>query len=231
MISLEDATQAVDEAWKHWKRKPSDATEAAYDAAYRQWKTLGTTRGVGRPASGDETGLTSSERAQATRARQQQAAARWDKVAPLIQQLRRSLVGNDNDALTAVANRLVRETAMALTGFQVIHAQPDADVVALHGWNGDQMVLAFVPTVHLDDYFRRAKRLTRKEANLLVDANLGAFARIISDKFERGEHRPYSRFGTTLPRVDVTLEDLTSGSAKLSASALEVADGFRWGVA
>jgi hypothetical protein len=231
MANLERAAQAVDKAWKRWKDDPSDANEAAYDEAYRQWKKLGTVRGVGRPASGDQTSLTSSERAQATRARQQQAAARWEKVAPLIQQLRRSIVANDVGSLTAVAQKLVRETAMALTDFQVIHAQPDADVVALHGWDGGQMVLAFVPTSHLDDVFQRAKRLSRKQANLLVDANLAAFGRIISDKYERGEYRAYSRFGATLPRVDLTLEDLALNSSELSASVLEIEDSFRWGSA
>ena len=82
-------------------------------------------------------------------------------------------------------------------------------------------VLAFIPTVHLDDYFRRS-HLSGKQANLLVDRNLDAFARIISAKFERGAHRPYSRFGSTLPRVDITLDDLESSGETMTDSVLEL---------
>jgi hypothetical protein len=83
------------------------------------------------------------------------------------------------------------------------------------------MVLAFIPTVHLDDHFRR-RHLSGKQANLLVDSNLEAFARIISAKYERGEHRPYSRFGSTLPRVDITLEDLDASAEKFRADVLNM---------
>ncbi len=110
---------------------------------------------------------------------------------------------------------------MALSNVEVIHAQPDSDFVVLHGWNGADMVLAFIPTVHLDDYFRR-RHLNGKQANLLVDRNVDAFARIISSKFERGEHRPYSRFGSTLPRVDLTLEDLETSGETMTDTVLDM---------
>ena len=110
---------------------------------------------------------------------------------------------------------------MVLSDLQVIHAQPDSDFVVLNGWHGRQMVLAFVPTIHLDDHFRR-RHLSGKQANLLVDRNLDAFARIISAKYERGEHRPYSRFGSTLPRVDITLEDIESSGESMTDSVLDM---------
>src|SRR5262249_329119 len=65
------------------------------------------------------------------------------------------------------------------------------------------MVLAFNPKIHLQDVLRRDP-LTSNQANLVVDRNLDVFAAVISDKYERGEYRPYSRFGSSLPRVDVT---------------------------
>lgn len=218
--NLHKATLAVDEAWQQWKQTPNATTEAAYDRAYHSWKRLGGERSVGRPPSGDQTSLTSTERAQAARARQQASAARWEKVAPLIQQLRRAVDGNDTATITSIAKSLVKETEMVLSNLQVVHAQPDSDFVVLNGWLGREMVLAFIPTVHLDDYFRRS-HLSGKQANLLVDRNLDAFARIISAKFERGAHRPYSRFGSTLPRVDITLEDLESSGETMTDSVLE----------
>lgn len=221
MITLRDATLAVDAAWQRLKEYPSAANEAAYDYAYQNWKSLGRNRGAGRPPSGDQNSLTSTERAQAARARQQQSASRWEKVAPLIQQLRRAIDANDRAEISTIAKSLVKETEMVLSNVQVIHAQPDSDFVVLHGWHGDKMVLAFIPTIHLDDYFRR-RHMSGREANLVVDRNIDAFARMISAKYERGEYRPYSRFGSTLPRVDITLSDIETSGEQLTDSVLDL---------
>jgi len=225
ITSLKRATDAVDAAWQRWKQNPSTPNEAAYDDAYENWKRHGGARGVGRPPSGDQSSLTSSERAQAVRLRQQQSAARWEKVAPLIQELRRAVDADDGLSISRIVNSLVKETAMVLTGFQVIHAQPDCDLVVLHGWHKQEMVLAFIPKIHLEDHFRR-QRLSGKEANLVVDRNLEAFARIISAKYERGEYRPYSRFGSTLPSVHITLDDIEASGETLTDSVLDLSAGW-----
>ncbi len=221
ITDLQKATMAVDEAWQHWKQAPSATTEAAYDRAYHTWKRLGGERSVGRPPSGDQTSLTSTERAQAARARQQASAARWEKVAPFVQRLRRAVDANDTATAASIAESLVKETEMVLSNLQVVHAQPDSDLVVINGWHGTEMVLAFIPTVHLDDYFRRS-HLSGKQANLLVDRNLDAFARIISAKFERGAHRPYSRFGSTLPCIDINLGDLEASGEAMTDSVLDM---------
>jgi hypothetical protein len=187
---------------------------------------LGGERGVGRPASGD-TALSSSARAQAARQRQQQAATRWEKVAPIIQAIRRAHEANDNRMMVDLGRRLIKETDMLLSNLQVIHAQPDSDFVVLNGFDGKKMVLAFIPVVHLDDLFR-VRHLSGQQANVLVDANLDVFARIISNKYERGEHRPYSRFGSTLPRVDLTLEDMEQSGETFSKSVLDTLAGSGW---
>lgn len=223
---LQAATDAVDRAWQAWKREPSPEAEARYDDAHAAWKALGG-RGVGRPASGDAA-MTSSERSQAARARQQQSASRWETVAPYIQDLRRALKAEDTATIDRTARSLVKATEMLLSDLQVVHAQPDSDVVVLHGYEGTAtMVLAFIPVVHLDDYFRR-RHLNGKQANVLVDANLEVISRIISDKYERGEYRPYSRSGSTHPRVDLTLADLESAGERLSDSALTTLGGAGW---
>jgi hypothetical protein len=91
--------------------------------------------------------------------------------------------------------------------------------------NGKQMVLAFISKLHLEDHFRR-DRLSGKEANLIVGRNLESFARIVSVKYERGEHRPYSRFGSTLPRVDITLKDIETSGEELTDTVLNLAAGW-----
>jgi len=219
---LQNATTAVDEACRRWKEYPNPETEAAYDHAYENWKRFGSRRSVGRPPNGDDSGLTSTERAREARARQQQSAARWEKVAPLIQRMRRAVEAGDNNEVARIAIALVKETEMVLQNVNVVHAQPDGEFVVLHGWHGRQMVLAFIATEHLDDYFRRRRHLNGKKANLVVDRNLDAFARIMSAKYERGEYRPYSRFGSTLPSVDITLDDITANGDALTDSVLDV---------
>ncbi len=223
--NLQTATKAVDDAWKEWLATRSADAEAAYGEAYARWKALGV-RGVGRPASGDSS-LDSNARAQAARARQQQSARRWERVAPHIQDLRRSLEIGNPTAVENTARTLVKATAMLLSDLQVVHAQPNSDVVVLHGLDDSQTVLAFIPVEHLDDYFER-RHLSGKQANLVVDANLDILAQVISDKYERGEHRPYSRFGSTLPRVDLCLEDLKVSRSKMSDDVLATASGAIW---
>lgn len=219
---LQNATAAVDDAWRRWKEYPNSQTEAAYDRAYEDWKKFGSRRSVGRPPSGDDAGLSSTERAREARARQQQSAARWEKVAPLIQRMRRVVEAGDRAEVFSIAVALVKETEMVLSNVNVVHAQPDGEFVVLHGWHGRQMVLAFIGTEHLDDYFRRREHLSGKRANLLVDQNLDTFARIMSAKYERGEYRPYSRFGSTLPAVDISLEDITASGETLTDSVLDI---------
>ncbi len=222
---LKQATDAVDEAWRRWKENPNPQTEAAYDHAYASWKELGSGRGVGRPVSGDQAPLTSTERAQAARARQQQSAAKWERVAPIIQHIRRAVEASDDATILGLAKSLVKETTVSLKDFSVIHAQPDTDVVVLHCWHDRQMVLAFIPKIHLEDALRR-DRLTGKEANLVVDRNLDAFVGIISAKYERGEYRPYSRFGSTMPRVDVMSEEVEAIRGSLTDSVLNLSAGW-----
>jgi hypothetical protein len=223
--TLKQATDAVDKAWRRWKEDPNAQTEAAYDRAYASWKELGSSRGVGRPVSGDQTPLTSTERAQAARARQQQSAAKWERVAPIIQHIRRAVEASDDTTILQLAKSLAKETAVLLKDFSVIHAQPDSDVVVVHCWHDRQMVLAFIPKIHLEDALRRDS-LTGKQANLIVDRNLDAFAGIISAKYERGEYRPYSRFGSTLPRVDLTSEEVEAIRESLTDSVLNVSAGW-----
>lgn len=219
---LDAATKAVNEAFQNLARHPDAETKAAYDLAYARWEDLAepAVRGPGRPQSGDQS-MTSSERARAARDRQNQLARRWIKVAPLIQQLRKALESGDSAAVHRIAKSLVEETAMMLAGFTVIHAQPDSSSVVIQAWDGPEMVLAFVPREALEDYFHRSG-VKGKAANLVVDRNLEAIGRIVSTKYERGAHRPYATAGSTLRRIDITLDDIKASGETLSDSVLDM---------
>jgi hypothetical protein len=224
--SLEKATKKVDDAWQRWKENPTARNLALYEQAYDAWRALGNGgRGVGRPPSSDLTTLSSSERAQQARARQQQSAARWERVAPTIQCLRRAIEAGDSAAVSKIANSLAKETAMVLSDVQVVHAQPDGNVVVLQGWHGQQRMLAFISRKHLEDYFRRSG-VSGKAANLLVDRNLASFSKIISAKYERGETRPYSRLGTTVPSIDIAMVDMQRSGEQFTDSVLNVPAGW-----
>jgi hypothetical protein len=213
---LQFAADAVDEAWRRVKTEATIEARDAFDLAYARWEELcpSTARGIGRKVRGGDEPMTSSQRAQATRARQQQSAARWERVAPLIQQLRKAVEAQDATGVISYAEALTKETAMVLRDFNVIHAQPDSDFVVVHGWHDRQIVLTFIPRMHLED--------------LLVDRNIEAFSHIISAKYERGDYRAYSRSGSTYPRVDITLEDIQSSGESLTDSVLAMDAQFRW---
>jgi len=223
--ALKQATEAVDQAWRRWKDDPSAKTESAYDRAYADWKGLAPDRGVGRPASVEQTPLTSTERAVWARSRQQQSASKWERVAPVIQQIRRVAEAGDDAAVLDLAKSLAKETTVLLKNFSVVHAQPDSDVVVLHCWHDRQIVLGVIPKIHLEDALRR-DRLSGKQANLVVDRNLDVFAETVSEKFERGEYRPYSRFGSTLLRVDITSEEVEAIRDRLTDSILDLNAGW-----
>ena len=93
-----------------------------------------------------------------------------------------------------------------LSNVKVVHAQPDTDVVILQGWQDSKMVLGFVETRHLDDYFPALGHITGKHANLLVDRNIDAFAAIMSEKFQSGHRRLHTRTEIAIGRVKSTNE-------------------------
>jgi hypothetical protein len=221
-VRLDAAAKAVSEAFRKLADYPSEEAKAAYDLAYARWEELvePIARSPGRPQSGDQP-MTSSERARAARERQSQLARRWAKVAPLIQQLRKAVNSGDSASVQRISASLVKETAMMLTNFTVIHAQPDSYSVAVQAWDEHEMVLVFIPREALEDHFRR-NGVKGKAANLVVDRNLEAFARIISAKYERGEYRPYARAGSMHRRIDITLEDIQTSGEELSDSVLDM---------
>jgi hypothetical protein len=221
----EAAAKAVDGAFKRLANHPSTEAMAAYDLAYARWVELAESalRGPGRPQTGDYS-MTSTERARAVRERQRQKAAYWEKVAPLIQQLRKAVNSRDDAGALVIARSLVKETDVRLTSFAVVHEQPDSYCVIVHAFDGRELVLAFISRRTLEDYFHR-DNVTGKSANLVVDRNLDAFARIISGKYERGQHRPYARAGSTLRRLDITLEDIEVSGETLTDGVLDMTWG------
>lgn len=208
-----DLKTAVDEAWRQFKQSRTPPSEVAYDRALEAWKASGAIRTVGRPRGGDQS-LGSSARANAARARQKESAAKWDKVASLVQQLRRAVDMNNGPAITRLAATLVQATRLAVKDLRIVHVRPDQEVVGLGGVHDKQPILGLVARARLEDHFRR--KMTTKEANLLVDRNIEAFGRIVAAKYERGDCRSTARAGAVVPCVEITLADIEASGEMMS---------------
>ncbi len=217
---LKKASNAVDKAWKQLKAHHTHYNETAYDNAYDRWKKLGYRRpGVGRRPGGETDALTSTKRAHATRERQRSSALKWEKIAAFVQQLRADVRKHDQSQISDYVKSLINDTEIILHDLEVIHAQPDADIIVISCRSEDQAILAFIEKADIEHYFDDvlgiAKELSHKEANRVVDNNMKLIAGIISAKYERGEYRPYLRFGQTFPRVDIAFRDLKRLSERL----------------
>ena len=204
---------AVDEAWRQFKQARTPQAEVVYDRALEAWKSSGANRPVGRPRGGDQS-LGSSARATAARARQKESATKWDKVAPLIQQLRRAVDMNNGPAITRIAATLVQATRLAVKDLRIVHVRPDRDVVGLAGVHDKQPILGLIAKAHLEDHFRR--RMTAKQANQLVDRNIEEFGRIIAVKYERGDCHSTARAGVVVPCVEIVLADIEASGEMMS---------------
>jgi hypothetical protein len=116
---------------------------------------------------------------------------------------------------------------MKLTGFAVVHSRIDGvehtvDAPLIHCFDGKHVVLAYVSRTALEEYFSLSTRPSMQDSNLLVDRNLEAFSHIVTAKYERGERSVYDAFGRSLPRVDVTLDDMQSSGEDFTAEVLKV---------
>lgn len=212
------AAEEVEAAWQTLRKQRTPLAMAAYNEAFAVWRALAL-RPVGRPPSGDAAALGSAERAQALRTRHQESAEKWGRVSPHLQALRRAIAADDSDAIIEATIELVNTTGVTLDRATVVHAQPTAEHVVLEGWNGPQRVLGFIPWSVLAGYFGYAG-LGGDEANLLADANTAAFTRVMADKLERGEYRPWSRLGVTVPCVDIAGSDIENSVQALNADGL-----------
>ena len=203
---IDAALAELEAAWARVRQNPSAETGAAYADAHDAWTALAPRR-VGRPASSDGAALTGPERTQALRQRQQDSAGKWARVAPVLQSLRGAVRAGDLNAVSAAVRILVNETTVALERVAVIHAHPGTDQTVIEGWDGDRPVLGFIALATLAGHFER-EDLTPAQANLLAVRNLAPFARVMAEKLERGDYRPYARGGVTVPCVDITPADL-----------------------
>jgi hypothetical protein len=124
---------------------------------------------------------------------------------------------------------------MTLEGFQVIQDDHGLDGVAVHCWEGQRLVLALITRQAIDDTFDQLRpheedrrRITKQQGNLLVDANISAFARIICAKTGTGDYTMVARGGYERPVVMITFDDVQRSGEKFSAGVLAIADRFTW---
>lgn len=114
---------------------------------------------------------------------------------------------------------------MRLLNLQVNHGQPYSDFVEMYALDNRPIVLAVIPTIHLEDHLQRSS-LTGQQANIVVDANQNAFSRIISAKYEHGKWRDFNWHGSTVRRVDIGLADIEASGETISDSVLAMATQY-----
>ena len=213
----------VEAAWQTLRKRPTPQAMAAYNEAFAVWRALAA-RPVGRPPSGDGGALGSAERAQALRARHQESAEKWGRVSPSLQRLRRAIQADDSSAIVEATIDLVNATGISLERISIVHAHPTADHVVIEAWNGKQRVLGLVSWPVLGAYFGY-EDLGGDEANLLADANGSLLARVMADKLERGEYRPWSSLGEIVPCIDIAGSDINTNTQPLSDKGLPLWSG------
>jgi hypothetical protein len=111
---------------------------------------------------------------------------------------------------------------MTLTNFAVQPTPVDYSIV-VKADDGEKRVAAFIARKAISDSFPQ-HHLTDAERGGLVNSNLEVIGEVISNKYARGEAKPYHRFESTILRVDIRYDDLQSAS-RLSDDYLLVARG------
>jgi hypothetical protein len=110
---------------------------------------------------------------------------------------------------------------MQLTKLAIDDSPHNRDGLVLHGWDGAEMVTAFISRRVMDDWVDprqpcgRRKSLFRQQYNDLGKRNLPAIERIVTSKYQRGE-----AFNRQHPFVDVLLSDITDSGEVLNTSEL-----------
>jgi hypothetical protein len=101
-----------------------------------------------------------------------------------------------------------RRHSMSLSNLTVLPEQPEPDCEGLKGYDGQEIVVVYVPIRILEDELQAPGGLTHARANSELNAYLAAFTRIVSAKYERKEYSLYPRFGSTIRRIDLTPSDI-----------------------
>ena len=116
-----------------------------------------------------------------------------------------------------------------LSAFEVIHGASDFfdRGPLVQCFDGDRRVLAVITRKSLDDLFG-LRRATPKERSALVDGNnLLAFGRIISAKYKAGKVGCHPVYGTMLPLVTVTLDDIKASGERFTEATSQTASHGR----
>ena|ERR1700733_720413 len=97
---------------------------------------------------------------------------------------------------------------MSLSSLMVLHEPPEPGYAVLKGFDDREIVAAFMPISVLEDRLEWPDSLDNAKANLVLEANLAAFTRIVSAKYELKEYTLYPRLGSTIRRIDLTLSHI-----------------------
>jgi hypothetical protein len=119
------------------------------------------------------------------------------------------------------------EQELMLSGLCVVHADGDFDGTVIHGFDGRDLVLAFVGRTALDDYFGwpwsvpEGRRPSVAEHRVVVDRNLAALEPIIQEKYRLGGYRYLNRCGSSLKFVEIVSTDIERGKIALTDSVIQ----------
>ena len=117
-----------------------------------------------------------------------------------------------------------------LSNFSVVHVRSSVtDDPLVHAHADAQLVLAYIAREALDDYFRvpGGQPRTIQQWNLVVEANLARFAKIISEKYENDEWAVHNAYGQSYPRITVTLHDMQRSGEQFTDDVLNLRAGFQ----
>ena len=115
-----------------------------------------------------------------------------------------------------------------LTGLSVVHADSDFDGTIIHGFDGRELVLAFIARTALDDYFGwlwslpDQKRPSLKEHHLVVDRNLVVLEPIIQEKYHRGDYSIIHRYGSSRKFIEIAYAHIPRGKIELTDNVIQM---------
>ena len=110
---------------------------------------------------------------------------------------------------------------MQLTQFSIDDSPHNRDGLVLHGWDGAEMVTAFISRRVMDDWvdprqpYGLRRSLFRQQYNALGKHNLSAIERIVTSKYQGG-----AAFNRQHPFVDILLADITESGEMLDLREL-----------
>ena len=111
-------------------------------------------------------------------------------------------------------------SSTVLSGFQVLRNSDDFDGVVIHCFDNQRLVITFVSMTALEDCMFPMHETIDLRPTLLewcdvVECSIDTFVEIANNKYAKQEFGMLNRYGSTLPLVDISLNDLRDAKDRL----------------